>query len=54
MQKAEAEAIAKMEALLQSQKSEADEVKSLSEKSRPPTGSAKSNKSAKSTASRAG
>mmetsp|Transcript_109942 Transcript_109942/g.154174 ORF Transcript_109942/g.154174 Transcript_109942/m.154174 type:complete len:86 (-) Transcript_109942:97-354(-) len=52
MQKAEAEAIAKMEALLQSQKAEADETKSTSEKSRPPTGSVKSGKSAKSTSSR--
>ena len=42
-------AMAKMEALLQSQKSEADETKSASEKSRPPTGSVKSGKSAKST-----
>ena len=42
-------AVAKMEALLQSQKSEADETKSASEKSRPPTGSVKSGKSAKST-----
>ena len=45
-------AIAKMEALLQSQKAEADETKSTSEKSRPPTGSVKSGKSAKSTSSR--
>ena len=37
--------MAKMEALLQSQKCEGDEVKSASERSRPATGSAKSAKS---------